>query len=158
MNLGRTPRTAALSGHHGPMKGSVGGPLAGLAAIMVVAAGFLPFWDGAKGYELAIRGLWQGYNGLSAARFITSIALVLCIGGVILLGSAVAGSQALSFLGCFWVFGLLALFTSQARASTSVEDFLLNEVDWGFWVAAGGALLALVAGFIPRSVSTEYRH
>ena len=140
------------------MKGSVGGPLAGLAAIMVVASAFVPFWDGAKASELAIRGLWQGYNGLSAASFITSIAMILCIGGVILLGSAVAGSQALSFLGFLWVGGLLALFTSQARASVSVGDFLLNEVDWGFWVAAGGAFIALIAGFISRSVSTEYRH
>ena len=140
------------------MKGSVGGPLAGLAAILVTASAFLPFWDGAKAYELSIRGLWQGYNGLSTASFITSIAVILCIGGVILLASAVAGSQALSFLGFLWVGGLLAVFTSQARGSTSVGDFLVQEVDWGFWVAAGGVFVALIAAFISRSVSSEYRH
>ena len=140
------------------MKGSVGGPLAALAAIATVVAIFLPFWDGAKPYELAIRGLWQGYAGLSTATFLTSIALILAMGVVMLAGSTVAGSQALSFLGGAWVAALLIVFTSQARGSATIGDFLLHEVDWGFWVAALGAFLALVAACIPRSVSQAYRH
>ena len=140
------------------MKGSVGGPLAGLAAIAVGVSTVLPFWDGARPYELPMRGLWQGYSGLSTPTFLAWIALPLAIGAVILLGSTVAGSQALSFLGSAWVAGLLVVFTAQARGSSTVGDFLVDEVDWGFWVAAGGAGLALVAACIPRSVSQGYSH
>ncbi len=140
------------------MKGSLGGPLAGLAAIAVTVSMFVPFWEGAPAYELAIRGLWQGYAGLSAATFLTSIAMVLSFGVLILGASTAAGSQVLSFLGFFWVGGLLVVFTQQTRGSQSITDYLANGADWGFWAAAGGAGLALVAGFIPRSVSTDFRH
>ncbi len=139
------------------IKGSVGGPLALLAAIATTVAAFLPFWKGERPYELAIRGLWQGYAGLNPATFLTSLALILVIGGVILLASGVAGSQALSFLGCAWVTALLVLFVRENRGPVSVGDFLLDEVDYGFWIVAGAAALALFAGFIPRTVKDEFR-
>ena len=139
------------------MKGSVGGPLAALAAVAMTIAAFVPFWDGNKPYELAIRGLWQGYAGLSTSTFFASIALILVGGGIIMFASMAAGSQALSFLGCAWVTALLVVFTEQARGSISTQDFLLHEVDWGFWVAAVGCVLALIAGFISRSVKSDFR-
>ncbi len=139
------------------IKGSVGGPLSLLASIAVLISVFLPFWDERKPYELAIRGLWQGYAGLSEAAFLASLGLVLLLGSLILLASSVAGSQFLSLLGFVWVGGMLADFVFQTRGSTSVSDFLLNDVDYGFWVAAIGALLALIATFISRSIKDDFR-
>jgi hypothetical protein len=140
------------------MKGSVGAPIAGLSAVLIVVAMFVPFWQGVPAYELAIRGLWQGYAGLSAAAFLTSIAMVMSFGVLIMIASTVAGSQALSFLGSFWIGGLLVIFMEQTRGSASYSDYLVHEADWGYWTAAAAVGLAFIAGFIPRSVSQEYRH
>jgi peptidoglycan biosynthesis protein MviN/MurJ (putative lipid II flippase) len=139
------------------IKGSIGGPIALLAAIAAAVSAFLPFWRDDKAYNLAIRGLWQGYVGLTSATFLTSIAMVLLIGSVILLASSFAGSQILSFLGCVWILGMLVLFVTNSRGSASIGDFLLDEVDYGFWVAAAAGVLALVAAFIPRTVTDTYR-
>jgi hypothetical protein len=144
--------------HHGGMKGSVGGPIAGLSAILILIAMFVPFWNDTPAYELAIRGLWQGYAGLSAASFLTSLAMVMSFGVLIMIASTFAGSQALSFIGFVWIGGLLALFVQQTLGSATLTDYLTNQADWGFWLAGTAAGLALVAGFIPRSVSQEYRH
>lgn len=138
------------------MKGSVGGPVALLSAILAAVSAFLPFWGGSRPYELALRGLWQGFHGLSQAAFVTSLALVLLVGALIMLASAVAGSQALSGLGFAWLAGFLGLFVYRARGPVSVSDFLVHEVDWGFWVTVAAAALALIATFIRRSIKDDF--
>jgi hypothetical protein len=140
-----------------PMRGSVGGPIAMLAAILAAVSAFVPFWNGAKPYELAMRGLWQGFDGLGKAAFITSLAMILLVGTLIMLASSVAGSQALSFIGFVWLAGFLATFVYRAKGPVSVSDFLVHEVDWGFWVASTAALLALIATFIRRSVKDDFK-
>lgn len=138
------------------MRGSVGGPIAMLAAILAAVSAFVPFWDGAKPYELALRGLWQGFEGLGEAAFITSLALILLVAALILMASAVAGSQALSFIGFVWLEGFLVTFVYRAKGPVSVEDFLLHEVDWGYWLATTASVLALIATFIRRSVKDDF--
>jgi hypothetical protein len=125
-----------------------------IAAVAVIGIGaFMEWINGVTGDELSFRAFWQTNPGTTTdlVRSVAAGALAVAIVG--LLGLATFNGWLLRLAGAIGLIGTFLLLVQIGRADLSIADVS----DTGLWMFVGGAVLLLIAGFVPTTKTVTSR-
>jgi hypothetical protein len=128
--------------------------LAGLAAIVIIAACFLPWWQTSnEGGLPALSG--NAFDGAGVLVFFVGLAVIALLALPYAAGDVPVGlDRSLSFL-ILAVVGWLALAIRLVDLGTTNAEVLLPQRAYGLWLAALGLILLSRAVY---DISRERRH
>jgi hypothetical protein len=120
-----------------------------LGAAGLVVGALLEWWNGVVGTDLTVKVLYQStFN--QTDRWLTSVGAVAILLGVIAVLGLVGSSGWLTRLAGALGVVMFILFAIQAYRATSSVSSTLDQIDVGAWLVLGGALVAVVGGFVGR--------
>jgi hypothetical protein len=120
--------------------------LIAVAAVALIGFGaFMDWVNGVTGDALSFRAFWQTDPGTTTdlVRSVAAGALAIAIVG--LLGLATFNGWLLRLAGAIGMVGIFLLLVQLGRADLSIVD----AADAGVWMFLAGAVILLVAGFVP---------
>ena len=138
--------------HRRPL--GAGRRLAGLAAIVIVAACFLPWWQTSSDLGLPPRS-GNAFDGSGVLVFFAALAIIALLALPYAAGDVPVGlDRPLSFL-ILTVVGWLALAVRQADLALANLDAVFPQRAYGLWIAALGLILLSRAVY---DIARERRH
>jgi hypothetical protein len=138
--------------HRRPL--GAGRRLAGLAAIVIVAACFLPWWQTSSDLGLPPRA-GNAFDGSGVLVFFVALAIIALLALPYAAGDVPVGlDRPLSFL-ILTVIGWLALAVRVVDLALANLDAVFPQRAYGLWVAALGLILLSRAVY---DISRERRH
>jgi hypothetical protein len=125
-----------------------------IAAVAVIGfAAFMDWINGVTGDALSFRAFWQTDAGTTTDLIRSVAAGALAVAIVGLLGLATINGWLLRLAGAIGMVGTFLLLVQIGRADLSIVD----AVDAGLWMFLAGAVVLLIAGFVPTTKTVTSR-